>query len=68
MTPDTVQEIEAAVRKLSENELSVFRAWFTQFDAEMWDQQFQMDVQTGRLDELAEEALRDFRDGRCTHL
>jgi len=64
----TIQEIETAVSNLSSEELSAFRAWFAEFDAEEWDRQFERDVAAGRLDALAEEALRDFRDGRCKNL
>lgn len=64
----TVQDIEAAVSKLSRAELSLFRAWFAEYDANAWDRQFEEDVHTGRLDALAEEALRDLRAGRCTDL
>ena len=35
-----VEEIERAVRKLSPEELAAFRAWFAEFDAEVWDRQF----------------------------
>ncbi len=63
-----VQEIEDAVRRLSADELAAFRAWFTEFDATQWDRQFEEDVASGRLDRLAEEALRDLREGRCTDL
>ena len=64
----TVKEIEAAVSRLSQDELSKFRSWFVEFDAEAWDRQLEEDVAAGRLDQLAEEALRDLREGRCTDL
>jgi hypothetical protein len=63
-----VSEIEVAVKKLSRDELSAFRDWFQEFDAEAWDKQFEADVAAGRLDALADEALRDLREGRCTDL
>jgi hypothetical protein len=63
-----VPEIEAAVSKLSRHELSVFRDWFSAFDAVSWDRQFEADVAAGRLDALASEAIRDLREGRCTDL
>ncbi len=63
-----VSEIEIAVKKLSRDELSAFRDWFQEFDAEAWDKQFETDVAAGRLDALAEEALLDLREGRCTDL
>ena len=62
----TIQEIQTAVSELSSEELSVFRAWFAEFDAKVWDQEFEQDVAAGRLEALAEEALRDLREGRCT--
>jgi hypothetical protein len=64
----TVTEIEEAVRHLSEQDLAIFRAWFAEYDAALWDRQFDQDVASGRLDKLAEEALSDFREGRCTDL
>ena len=62
----TVSEIEEAVLRLSPAELDAFRTWFAAFDADAWDRQLQEDVSAGRLDGLAEEALADFRAGRCT--
>ena len=64
----TVKEIEDAVSKLSPQQLSAFRAWFAEFDAEAWDRQFEQDVGAGRLNGLADEALRDLRERRCTDL
>jgi len=62
----TIEEIEDAVRGLSSKELAAFRAWFAEFDAAAWDPQIEEDVAAGRLDALAEEALYDLRQGRCT--
>jgi len=64
----TAQEIEQAVAQLPEPELERFRSWFEEFDAEAWDRQFEKDAQSGKLDRLAEEALRDLQEGRCTEL
>jgi len=64
----TIPEIEAAIRKLSREELSKFRAWFAEFDAEAWDRQLEEDARAGRLDGPAEEALRELREGRTTDL
>jgi hypothetical protein len=64
----TVPEIEAAIRQLPPDDLAEFRRWFAQFDAERWDRQLDKDVATGRLDELADEALLDQQEGRTTQL
>jgi hypothetical protein len=64
----TIQEIEDAIRKVPHEELAALRAWFAEFDATSWDRQFEQDVAAGRLDALADEALVDLREGRCTDL
>lgn len=65
MTP-TIQEIEDAVTQLAPDQLAAFRAWFADYDAQCWDQQFETDVAAGRLAALAAEALNDYRAGRTT--
>jgi len=65
MTP-TIQDIETAASQLTLEQLADFRAWFADFDAQRWDQQFEADVAAGRLDALAAEALSDYRAGRTT--
>lgn len=65
MTP-TIQEIERAVTQLTSEELAAFRTWFSDYDAQRWDEQFTTDVAAGRLDALADEALHDLREGRTT--
>ena len=64
----TIVEIEEAIRKLPDEDLASLRAWFAEFDAAAWDRQFERDAAEGRLDALADEALRDRREGRCTDL
>ena len=62
----TVEEIEAAIRQLSPDEMAAFRAWYAEFDAAAWDRQIAEDEAAGRLDWLIEEALDDLDAGRCT--
>ena len=61
-----VESIESQINKLSPEELAAFRDWFTKFDAEAWDRQFEADAKAGKLDSLAERALRDHAAGRST--
>jgi len=63
---DAVQQIEDAVRKLSDAQRAAFRAWFAEFDAQQWDRQIEADVAAGRLDWLIEEARRENHEGRCS--
>ena len=64
----TVQEIEKAVQHLPERELYYFRSWFEEFDAGIWDRQFEQDVQGGRLDALADQAVKDLKANRCARM
>jgi len=63
-----VQEIEKAVSKLSESDLINFREWFEKFDETAWDKQFEADVRSGKLDELAKQAISDFKAGKCKEI
>ncbi len=63
-----VEKIEQEVRRLSEQELASFRAWFSEFDAESWDRKFETDATSGRLDALADAALADHAGGRSRKL
>ena len=63
-----VEKIEGQIKELSSEELTTLRQWFTRFDADAWDQQFEADVKAGKLDEMAKRALRDHAEGRSTKL
>ena len=63
-----VEDIERQLRELSSEELTEFREWFMQFDDEDWDRQFQADVEMGKLDALAEGALKAHAAGKSTKL
>ena len=59
-----LEEIQAAVSSLPSKDLVRFRQWFLTRDADEWDMKIKSDVQAGRLDFLAEEALDDYRTGK----
>jgi hypothetical protein len=63
-----VEHLEQQVQALSRDELAEFRAWFVEFDWAVWDAQLERDVRAGRLDALAEKALRDHAAGKTTPL
>lgn len=65
---ENIQQIEQAVRKLQPAALAEFRAWFAEYDAELWDRQIEQDIAAGKLDKLAKEAVEDLRRGRCKDL
>jgi hypothetical protein len=63
-----MENLEGQVKELTSEELRAFRAWFAQFDAEVWERHFELDVQDGKLDELAARAMGDYKAGRATEL
>ena len=63
-----IENIEERIKELSPEELTSFREWFIHFDAEAWDRQFESDAKAGKLDSIAERALRDHAAGRSTKL
>jgi hypothetical protein len=59
-----IEELEQKVQALSPEELSQFRDWFLEFDWAAWDRKLERDVRAGKLDALAEKALRDHAAGK----
>jgi len=64
----SIHEIEQAITELPPNELARFRQWFEEFDAQVWDKQFEHDAKSGKLDKLADKAKSDFRAGKAKEL
>lgn len=62
----TLQQLEKTISELPADQLSEFRDWFLAFDGDQWDQQFEADVVAGRLDRLADEAVREHQGGEST--
>ena len=56
------------MKSLSSDELKAFRDWFGQFDAEVWDEEIEIDAKNGKLRSLAESALHDHESGCSTVL
>jgi hypothetical protein len=63
-----IERIERDVQALAPNELAAFRKWFQEFDATAWDHQIEDDVRAGKLDGLADAALKASGAGKCSDL
>ena len=63
-----VERIEHEVQGLSPEELAEFRDWFLEFVWKVWDRQLEVDVRAGKLDSLADEALREHAAGKTKPL
>ncbi len=62
----TIEEIEVAIDQLPRDELLKLANWISSKFANEWDKQIQEDIEAGRLDHAAREALSEFRAGRTT--
>ena len=51
------KDIERAIESLPKSELKEFRAWFAQYDAEIWDAKIEEHTLSGKLDRLGKDAL-----------
>ena len=63
-----VKSIENAVESLPPMELAEFRRWFAEFDGNAWGRQIEQNAGAGKLDQLAAEALADYRAGSARQL
>ena len=64
----TLEELEKTISPLPPEELTKFREWFLEFDAAQFDKRIEIDAKDGRLDSLADAALRDHSAGKSTQL
>lgn len=64
----TLEDIEKAITELPADQLAKLRAWFDEFEGARFDHRIEQDAKAGRLDELAKQALADFRAGRAREL
>ncbi len=59
-----VERLESEIKGLSPEELAELRDWFLAFDWAAWNRQLEDDIRAGKLDGLADEALRDHAAGK----
>ena len=55
-----LEQIEAAILSLSSSEFERLRLWFFELDYERWDEQIEQDIENGKLEALAQEAIAEF--------
>jgi len=60
-----LEELESRIRNLPPEDLARFRAWFIEFDHVLWDRQIQSDQKSGKLDQLVNDALADYKAGKA---
>ena len=63
-----IEKLELLVKSLSPEELAKFRAWFAEFDAELWDRQIEADTAAGKLDRLIDESMAEHKASKSRSL
>ena len=63
-----VAQIKKKIAQLPKQEYDDLRRWFSEKDAEIWDNQIIEDSNSGKLDFLAKEALQEKNSGRLKDL
>lgn len=63
-----LEEVEKSVQAMSPQELASFREWFARFEETVWDDKFERDASSGKLDALAGAALNAHRAGKSREL
>jgi hypothetical protein len=64
MATMTLEQLKDVVVRLSDKEFEEL----VKAREQAWDRQIEADAEAGQFDQLAEEALRDYRDGKCIRL
>ena len=63
-----LEAVQQTILELSLLEKKQLEAWFDEQLQLLWDEQFEQDVQAGRLDALAAKAIADFEIGNFREL
>jgi hypothetical protein len=64
----SITEIEQAIIQLPPQDFKQLREWFEELEAQKWDEQIERDAKSGKLDKIAEQALKDYRTGKAREL
>jgi hypothetical protein len=64
----SVDQIESDILNLSPEEFRRLTDWLARLDQDQWDAELARDVSDGKLEALADEAVADFKAGRCRKL
>ncbi len=63
-----VEQIQAEIEALSQEDFVRLREWFAEKDWLLWDKQLEVDIADGKLDFLLEEAMTAKSQGKLKDL
>lgn len=64
----SIQELETAIKKLPTKELSNLTTWLIDYHEQIWDQQIEDDLDSGKLDQLLDEIDSEYEAGLAKSL
>jgi hypothetical protein len=64
----TLQEIEAAIKQLPQDDAHQLSAWLQNYLETAWDRQIQADLESGKLDRLISQAEADIATNQVKDL
>lgn len=68
MKYERVKKIQQTVLTLSDDDFREFYRWIVELDHQKWDKQIEEDSDNGLLDELANQAVSDYKKGLSKRL
>ena len=60
----SAEEISEEIMRLPQDQLQKFREWYQVLDSGKWDDQIASDASDGKLDEIADRAMKEYRAGK----
>lgn len=63
-----LEQLETEIKSLTPEEFAQLRNWLLELDAERWDQEFERDAKSGKLDKFFEQALADHQAGKSREI
>jgi hypothetical protein len=64
----TLAQIESAILQLPSHEVQQLIEWLADIDYQHWDEQLEKDINQGKLDALAQEAIAELAAGNCQEI
>ncbi|MEM9543008.1 MAG: hypothetical protein AAGA60_26390 [Cyanobacteria bacterium P01_E01_bin.42] len=64
----TLQAIETAIKELSDRDARQLLEWLQTYVGDRWDQQMKVDLETGKLDNLINQAEADIEANQVKEL
>ena len=62
MSMTMLMQIEDEIKSLPRQEFGKLRDWFQKYENKVWDKQIEDDSKRGKLDNIAELAINDFKN------